>query len=135
MNFPFKVRAWHAVQKRFYSAEQMSTDQLTLMPDGSGFINVHSGDMKKSTFIRAMIPELFVGRTDKNSKEIYEGDIVRAWVDLGPAGERQQNCAVTFSILHGSNLEEWTFHEHLGEGWFPEVIGNIHENPELLEKK
>lgn len=74
----------------------------------------------------------FVCLRDKNGKDIYEGDIVESWWDEG------QKCKGSvefddgwFSVnLQGS--KEWPNHHtylYPGEG---EIIGNIYENPDLL---
>ena len=70
----------------------------------------------------------FTGLCDKKNKEIYDGDVVRHWVDLGPGGEIVRTDAVVW-MKTGINLQEWTFSEN---GYLPEVIGNIHDSPELL---
>jgi len=70
----------------------------------------------------------FTGLHDRNGKEIWEGDIVKAWVDFGPGGEHEKIFPVTFGPW-GVNLQEWTFDENR----LPKVIGNIYENPEILE--
>lgn len=72
----------------------------------------------------------FTGLTDKNGKKIFEGDIVDA-LDI-------------FGHWDGSGIVNWneTFN-----GWYMgkssmycdriatyEVIGNIHDNPELIER-
>lgn len=72
----------------------------------------------------------YTGLKDKNDKEIYEGDIVRGLIDFGPGGEHEQMYEVKISPF-GVNIPEWNYTEnHL-----PEIIGNIYENPELLEKQ
>lgn len=73
------------------------------------------------------------GLTDKNGKKIFEGDIIKTrhgvrcvvFVD-GCFGARRyvQGIATLFANLKSYNRE-------LNGDW--EVIGNIHDNPELLE--
>jgi uncharacterized phage protein (TIGR01671 family) len=67
----------------------------------------------------------YIGRKDKNNKEIYEGDIVSCFYE----GEHSYDSAYKEEILYKYN----SF--FCGENRIPndiEVIGNIHENPELL---
>jgi hypothetical protein len=108
-----------------FSAEIMAQDQLTLLTTGE-FINVHSASTKLSTIIPKdqFIPLQFTGLLDKNGKEIYEGDIIRAFDSMGEAIKheikwRQDLCAFT---AHQKWIDESKF----------EVIGNIYENPELI---
>lgn len=65
---------------------------------------------------------------DKNSKLIFEGDIVRAYKH----NETQYTQAITLRdgcFWFGS----WNWIEFLNVFRNLEVIGNIHDNPELLE--
>lgn len=73
------------------------------------------------------IPEQFTGLTDVNGKDIYEGDLVRLADDLdNPYKVIFDEAKFEFS---GSR-----FCYDLGEAFMDyEVIGNVHENPELLE--
>lgn len=79
----------------------------------------------------------FTGLHDKNGNDIYEGDIIQL-----QCKENKYNCLVNWNI----NLGAWCISidnkclgvKPLGE-WLREdsfiVIGNIFDNPELLEDK
>ena len=72
----------------------------------------------------------FTGLTDKNGKEIYEGDILRTETDK-PMVVGWSNKFASYVL----NRSGWAFSHWFGEACDPEnceVIGNKHENPELL---
>ena len=127
-----KFRAWDEKQKRYFSADEMGEDQLTVMPDGRGFINVHSASTKLSQFLPHLEPEQFTGLLDKNGKEIYEGDIVQEYMDEKPRGKPVivewkndlYNCGCCVPAFAGTGFI------NVDEDFA--VIGNVHENPELL---
>lgn len=79
----------------------------------------------------------YTGLKDKNGKEIYEGDIVDGINIDGqehPSGEVVFNAGC-FSIKtkHCQHVYEPCLYEAWEEMLF--IIGNIYENPELLEGK
>ena len=103
----------------------------------------------KHDFSTEVIPETvgqYTGLTDKNGKKIFEGDIVAGalWWQ-----ERQKNGAVTFRdgsfglLWYRGEPLEFTYCCYLPVEQFNaftsmcnivyEVIGNIHDNPELLK--
>lgn len=97
-----------------------------LLTEG-GFAAIHNGK-----FPVEVVPETvgqFTGLTDKNGKEIYEGDV---------ATDGKYIYTVEFSLWsyafvwskHGSQND---FHFEKSDCQEMEVIGNIHDNPELRE--
>lgn len=78
------------------------------------------------------------GLKDKNCKEIFEGDIITNGMDVVDVRNHETLGFYTFVngrevfFGHGTSIEE--FEEDI-EGFteIVEIIGNIYENPELLE--
>ena len=83
--------------------------------------------------------EQYTGLKDKNGKQIYEGDIARfkdclhGRIQTGVVTFEldQQSMTSGFKLSHLSRDDDWILHMDSTD-WL-EVIGNIHENPELLE--
>lgn len=69
----------------------------------------------------------YTGLTDKNGKKIFEGDIVKNSRDVGLLYYKEKNSAFT---VKGWEYGYWLWHDKDDI----EVIGNIHDNPELLEE-
>ena len=80
-----------------------------------------------------VIPETvgqYTGFTDKNGKRIFEGDIIRK------TNEGRHPKIFTANIHTDFRVNEEVYYgpcEHFTESCEYEIIGNIHDNPELLK--
>ncbi|KKM00449.1 hypothetical protein LCGC14_1804340 [marine sediment metagenome] len=132
MSSPGKYRGWDTRQKVMYSAEEMGQDQLTLSVDGRGFINVSGRSTKLSTFCTHIIPMQYTGKHDNDGKDICAGDICRNgdWEEDAHAWNYRIEEVIWDSCNAG-----WLGWNDTERGCCCKVIGNIHQNPELLEGK
>lgn len=136
-----KFRAWDTVGQR------MIDDLICFIPqDGitkvqhSNEFNAEDGYMWN---MRDLVVMQWTGLKDKHGKEIYEGDIVKhrdlsedpltaLKYGLVTALEGVIPQEVKYEACGFSPFIGWTDDANADMGW--EVIGNIYENPELLNK-
>ena len=122
MNRQIKFRAWDKDHKRMIT--HFMVDAVT----GNLFFDTEDGDFQEWTQDECGSLMQFTGLLDKNGREIYEGDVIQRW-----DGKKQ---VMEYSKFYHS--DGWESLKGIGFSTEMdlediEVIGNIHENPELLK--
>ena len=122
-----KFRAWHNELGRM-----MSISDMWFNVDSLGEIGLNDAVMNDYITVSPDEIELMqsTGLKDKNGKEIFEGDVLTS-----------QNYPVNGVVEFRTDLGLWvhylkgySYFEYLGNvAGIKEIIGNIYENPELLE--
>lgn len=127
MNKKLKFRAWDTVMKQFIN--------VNFCISGAGDIYELQQD-KETLWLSAIgrndryVVQQYTGLKDKTEKEIYEGDIIKSWYSRDMSGR---------DIVEVIYPVEFEVHSETAEFDIPfihnaEVIGNIYEHPQLLNK-
>ena len=114
-------------------ARESGKATLIFTPDCDTFITVP--ECHNSFMVASDTVGQYTGMKDKNGKRIFEGDVAKVLQgkDKDIAYVGFENGAFMLYPKTG-NIYERTLWEYWYNDWDVEVIGNITDNPELLEK-
>jgi uncharacterized phage protein (TIGR01671 family) len=121
MNNRFKFRVWSTKYKKFLG------DDYFL--DLTGRVRMLDYDYLDKE--EDVVVQQYTGFLDRNDKEIYEGDILKGNYYKWDAIEFMNGKFVA-NLRGGRVYDLCELFDYVVKGDYPEVIGNIFENPELL---
>lgn len=132
MSREIKFRVWDIENEEYRNG-----NDALLRCDGSAISRYALGSLDTDMPVNVII-EQYTGRKDKNGKEIYEGDIVEEDIDFN---SKMTDGTFKYKVYWDEDELCWSLvpigsgsiHNDLWElNASRRVIGNIHENPELL---
>ena len=128
-----KFRAWDNLEKRMRKV-------VSLHWQGDKLVSARlEGDNEPIPIEGRLVIEQYIGLKDRNGADICEGDILKFKISHKKFTRRVVYCPKLASFGMGAQigrLYQYVISElwQLGVSVF-QVVGNIHENPELLEEK
>ena len=126
-------RVWSNYWKKYATEAELYMDGSAdaIFEDADGVPHHENTDI---------VVEFNTGLKDKNGKEIYEGDIVRNTVEVAPNKSStykiyydQHHAMYAMSPVDGK-IDIGDFYGYIMRRHF-EVIGNVHENGDLLKEE
>lgn len=139
MSNRFKFRAWHKEDQKMLVVVGVSYG-INLETDCADIIGIDCAGVTDGRWKFAgadhdpdeVILMQSTGLKDKNGVEIFEGDVIECFSDTAVVGySKVRGGYFPFANDEGCGCcSEFTASSECSE-----IIGNIHENPELLENK
>ena len=136
----YKFRCWDTENKEMLKVQELDFEDTFY----GGRLSIRTDQYNDYFDIEDMILMQYTGLKDKNGKEIYEGDIVLyqdweqcyegggndSFINKGIVEYNESNCCFNVTERATIDIEDVLYegNEDL------EVIGNIYDNPELLEE-
>jgi uncharacterized phage protein (TIGR01671 family) len=137
MNREIKFRAWDKEGQEMYDVAMINweAEEIAYTDHPTGY--------EADALLEQVELMQYTGLKDKNGKEIYEGDILKSLSQV--FSEENQDALISEVYYHDSyaafyllaSNRDFEINEPLAQSIHNyeilEVIGNIYENPELLE--
>lgn len=119
MNDRLKIRVWDKVYENYWKEEEVYENiQWLLYPDND---NINNVEIEQCT-----------GLKDNNGTWVFEGDIICLKGEKWRVIWRDEDCAFFFASLKKA-YHQPIFLDLFMMAYDFEVIGNIHQNPEILK--
>lgn len=139
MNREIKFRAYDKERMEYLSAGKIL---ISIEPGERPICGVQYLDILQDPdkYANRFVLEQFTGLCDKNGREIYEDDIilVKDTYSRVILWDKMSFALMPCEFYHDKTF--WVMNlQHPGEDWWEffdkeiEIIGNIHDNPELLK--
>lgn len=135
MNDRYKFRVW--------CENNQEWEKDTILISNKNMYEIRNDKFTKYTDIdpKNHIINFCTGIKDKNGKLIYEGDIVRTWkfstgiTKLSVIVWNEARCGFRLCDIDNYRRNIHRYPQSMVNVTTIEVLGNIYENPELLEEK
>ncbi|HFQ4897024.1 YopX family protein [Streptococcus agalactiae] len=133
-------RAFNKKTKKMYSIDGFKSSERKIYRCSLADDEFRSGRLETFHFVEDNLDNYILmqstGLKDKNGQEIFEGDVVRH-IDFLLNNETVNKVYFKDGLfMYDVVVDEYTYDVPIGEiieNSIVEVIGNIYENPELLE--
>lgn len=108
----------------------------------SGNVGIHSEELHSTLCVDPQTVGQYTGMKDENGQRIFEGDVVEQdWYDyMEPADDSfgvvmfcEYDCS--FSVMDAEDHNIKPLGSNTAFRWEAKVIGNIHDNPELVKEE